>query len=91
MRRTGLNISGDRIREARLLRGLTQDELAAKVSILAGEMGLDEVTASRDRIQALECGNQRVIDSYLLVISLVLRIDPRWLISHPDGTPPVRA
>lgn len=62
------NVSGDRIREARLKRRLTQEDFAAKLQI-AG------VTIERDSISRIEIGTRFVADYELMIISEVLGRD----------------
>lgn len=88
MRPTDQNVCGPRVKEARVLRGLTQEQLAAQVSVCAGELGMTDWDASRGNIQSLESRNVRVTDAMLLALSIALGADMRWLVGHPDGTPP---
>lgn len=71
------NVSGDRIREARLKRRLTQEDFAAKLQI-AG------VTIERDSISRIEIGTRFVADYELMIISGVLGVTVEWLLST-DG------
>lgn len=71
------NVSGDRIREARLKRRLTQEDFAAKLQI-AG------VTIERDSISRIEIGTRFVADYELMIISEVLGVTVEWLLSK-DG------
>lgn len=89
MRRQGKNICGPRVREARLLRRLTQEELADRLSQVARAAGL-EWESSRDNVQAIESQNIRVTDTILFLLAVSLRVDARWLINLPEGRPPRR-
>ena len=71
------NVSGDRIREARLKRRLTQEDFAAKLQI-AG------VTIERDSISRIEIGTRFVADYELMIISEVLGVTVEWLLSKDD-------
>lgn len=71
------NVSGDRIREARLKRRLTQEDFAAKLQI-AG------VTIERDSIIRIEIGTRFVADYELMIISEVLGVTVEWLLSTDD-------
>ena len=61
------NLSGDKIREARLKQRLSQSDLAAKVQI-AG------VTLERDSISRIEIGTRFVTDYELKIFAKVLAI-----------------
>lgn len=69
------NICGERIREARLKRRLTQAELAAQLQI-AG------ITIERDSISRIEIGTRFVADFEIKVIAKVLGISVDWLLSE---------
>lgn len=71
------NVSGDRIREARLKRRLTQEDFAAKLQI-AG------VTIECDSISRIEIGTRFVADYELMIISEVLGVTVEWLLSTDD-------
>ena len=68
------NICGDKIRQARALRGVTQEELAAK-------MQTEGVAIERNSISKMESGVRFVTDYELLIISKVLEVDIIWLLS----------
>lgn len=61
------NVSGDRIREARLKRRLTQEDLAAKLQI-------EGVIMERDSVSRMEIGTRFVTDYELMVLSKVLGV-----------------
>ena len=67
------NISGDRIREARQKRRLTQEDLAAKLQI-------EGVIMERDSVSRMEIGTRFVTDYELMVLSKVLNVSLRWLV-----------
>lgn len=62
------NLSGDKIREARLKQRLSQSDLAAKVQI-AG------VTLERDSISRIEIGTRFVTDYELKIFAKVLHVN----------------
>ena len=67
------NVSGDRIREARLKRWLTQEDLAAKLQI-------EGVIMERDSVSRMEIGTRFVTDYELMVLSKVLGVSMQWLV-----------
>lgn len=67
------NVSGDRIREARLKRRLTQENLAAKLQI-------EGVIMERDSVSRMEIGTRFVTDYELMVLSKVLGVSLQWLV-----------
>ena len=69
------NISGERIREARLKHRLTQADFAAQLQV-AG------VTIERDSISRIEIGTRFVADFELLAIAKVLNVSVEWLLSE---------
>lgn len=76
------NISGERIREARLKRRLSQADLAARVQI-------EGITLERDSISRIEIGTRFVADYELMTFSKILGVDVSWLLSDDDTWPPV--
>ncbi len=68
------NICGDKIRQARALRGITQEDLAAK-------MQTEGVNIERNSISKMESGVRFVTDYELLILSKVLDVDVMWLLS----------
>ena len=67
------NVSWDRIREARLKRRLTQEDLAAKLQI-------EGVIMERDSVSRMEIGTRFVTDYELMVLSKVLGVSMQWLV-----------
>lgn len=67
------NVSGERIREARLKQRLSQTDLAAKMQV-AG------VTIERDSISRIEIGTRFVSDFEILKFSEVLQVSLEWLL-----------
>lgn len=88
MRPIDKNLCGPRIQEARQLRGLTQEELAARVTLVAGDLENVNWVSSQPNIQGIESQNIKVTDGMLLVLSTVLNVDVRWLLGQSDGVPP---
>lgn len=69
------NICGERIREARVIRRMSQSELAAKMQI-AG------ITIERDSISRIEIGTRFVADYELKIFAKILNVDIVWLIEN---------
>ena len=69
------NICGDRIREARFKRRLTQADLAA-------QMQINGVIIERDSISRIEIGTRFVADYELKVFSKVLKVETAWLLAE---------
>ena len=71
------NISGDRIREARIGRGKQQIEVAVEMDL------------ARTTYADIEIGNRPVYDRDLKLISRYLDIDVRWLLRMDGAEVPV--
>lgn len=67
------NISGERIREARLKKRLTQEDLAARVQI-------EGVIMERDSISRVEIGTRFIPDYEIPVFARVLGVSVLWLL-----------
>ncbi|MDE6890928.1 MAG: helix-turn-helix domain-containing protein [Lachnospiraceae bacterium] len=67
------NLSGERIREARVVQKLSQNELAAKMQI-------EGITIERDSISRIEIGTRFVADFELMIFAKVLKVDVMWLL-----------
>lgn len=67
------NISGERIREARLKLRLSQSDLAARVQV-------EGVIMERDSISRVEIGTRFVPDYEIPVFARVLGVSPIWLL-----------
>lgn len=67
------NISGDRIREARQKKRLSQTDLAAKMQV-------EGVIIERDSISRIEIGTRFVPDYELPVFAQVLGVSVHWLL-----------
>lgn len=71
------NISGDRIREARLKLKLSQAELAA-------QMQIEGINIERDSISRVEIGTRFIPDYELPAFSKVLNIPVEWILGMKD-------
>lgn len=71
------NLCGDRVREARARKRLTQADLAARLQI-AG------ITIERDSVSRIEIGTRFVADFELVVIAEVLGVSLDWLTERDD-------
>ncbi len=67
------NISGERIREARLKKRLTQEDLAARVQV-------EGVIMERDSISRVEIGTRFIPDYEIPVFARVLGVSALWLL-----------
>lgn len=67
------NISGDRIREARLKKRLTQADLAARIQV-------EGITMERDSISRIEKGTRFIPDYEIPVFARVLGVSALWLL-----------
>jgi transcriptional regulator with XRE-family HTH domain len=73
MGRQVINISGERVRGFRIERGLTQDDLSAKLQV-AG------FNCSRDVLARIESGVRQVRDYEIRALAKVLKVTPNDLI-----------
>jgi len=71
------NICGDRIREARQKRRMSQSDLAAKMQ-LAG------IVIERDSISRIEIGTRFVPDYELPIYAEVLQVSVAWLLNMEE-------
>lgn len=67
------NVCGERLREARVIRRLRQEDLAAKIQI-------EGVIMERDSISRIEIGTRFVSDFELLIFAKVLGVSVHWLL-----------
>lgn len=67
------NISGDRIREARQKKRMSQTDLAARMQV-------EGILIERDNISRIEIGTRFVPDYELPVFSKVLNVSVNWLL-----------
>ncbi len=73
------NVSGERIREARLKRRLTQADFAAQLQVTG-------ITIERDSVSRIEIGTRFVADFELKVIAKVLNVSVEWLFPKTEPT-----
>lgn len=71
------NISGTRIKEARMKKRLSQADLAARMQV-------EGVTIERDSISRIEIGTRFIPDYELPVYAKVLNVSVEWLIGTDD-------
>lgn len=69
------NICGDRLREARVVQRLRQEDLAAKIQTMG-------VNMERDSISRIEIGTRFVSDFELKVFAKVLGVSVDWLLGN---------
>lgn len=74
------NVSGDRIRQLRVLARLSQAELAAK-------MQTEGAIVEQDVISRIESGRRLVTDYELLVLTRIFNTSSDWLIGADKETP----
>lgn len=72
------NISGERVREARVRLRMTQEKLAVQLK-------LAHVVIERDSISRIELGTRFVTDYEILALSKVLKVSPSWLLGIDDS------
>lgn len=72
------NISGERIRMAREKRGLSQEELAAKIQ-------LNGHSLSQKAISRIETGQRIVADYEIPLLADALKVDILWLLKITDA------
>lgn len=68
------NVSGERIREARLKQRLSQTDLAAQLQVSG-------VTIERDSISRIEIGTRFVADYELMIFAKILGVELEWLLA----------
>lgn len=71
------NICGSRIKQARVLRNISQSELAAKMQV-------EGITIERDSISRIEIGTRFVTDYELKIFAKVLKVNIMWLLSDEE-------
>lgn len=74
------NVSGDRIRQLRVLARLSQAELAAK-------MQTEGAIVEQDVISRIESGRRLVTDYELLVLTRIFNTSSDWLIGAEKKVP----
>ena len=68
------NLCGNRIREARMLKRMSQSDLAAK-------MQTEGIILERDSISRIEIGTRFVADYELMIFARVLKVNVEWLLA----------
>jgi len=71
------SLSGERVREARLKKRLSQGELAAKMQV-------EQVEIERDSISRIEIGTRFIPDYELPVLAKALNVSVEWLLGMVD-------
>lgn len=71
------NISGERVREARQKKHLSQSELAARMQV-------EGVVIERDSISRIESGARFIPDYELPVLARVLGVSVEWLLGMTE-------
>lgn len=71
------NLCGNRVKEARARRNLTQADLAAKPQLTG-------VIMERDSVSRIEIGTRFVTDYELVVLSEVLGVSMEWLVGKEN-------
>lgn len=71
------NISGERIREARQKKRLSQTDLAARMQV-------EGIIIERDSISRIEIGTRFIPDYELPVFAKVLNVSVDWLLSNEE-------
>ena len=71
------NISGERIRQARVIQKITQADLAARLQV-------EDVQIERNSISKIESGDRFVADYELKAIAKVLKVNIDWLLGGED-------
>ena len=69
------NVSGEKIRQMRNMKRMSQSALAAKIQ-------MEEVMLERDSISRIEGGERIVADNVLRVIAKVKGVDVKWLLNE---------
>ena len=67
------NVCGERVREARLKKRLSQADLAARLQVSG-------IVIERDSISRIEIGTRFVADYELMVLSDILGVSVDWLL-----------
>ncbi len=67
------NISGERIREARLKMRWSQSTLAAKLQLVG-------ITIERDSVSRMEIGTRFITDYEIRELAKLLKVSPAWLL-----------
>ena len=68
------NICGDRVREARIKRRISQTDLAAKLQI-------EGMIVERDSVSRIEIGTRFVADYEVMILAKCLNVSVSWLLT----------
>ena len=71
------NVSGEKVREARLKKHLSQSDLAAKLQV-------EGIVIERDSISRIENGSRFVPDYELPILAKVLGVSIEWLLGMTE-------
>ena len=71
------NMSGNRIKKARKMAGITQDQLAARMQV-------ENIQINQRAVSRIETGERLVTDYELYFFSRVLKTDMEWLLGIKD-------
>jgi transcriptional regulator with XRE-family HTH domain len=69
------NLCGERVRQARVAKRITQADLAARLQ-------LSGITIERDSVSRIEIGTRFVADYELKVLSEILGVSAEWLLEE---------
>lgn len=69
------NLCGNKIKEARIIKQMSQSDLAAKMQI-------EGIVLERDSISRIEIGTRFVADYELMVFARVLKVNIEWLLNE---------
>lgn len=72
------NLIGERLKEMRIKKGLTQQDLASKLE-------LRNIFSSQKKISRIEAGDRFVSDFELLAFSEILGVDVMWLLTGKES------
>lgn len=73
------NACGDRVREAREKKGLSQEQLAAKIQLSGHAL-------TQKAISRIESGQRVVPDFEISLLANALNVDPLWLLNINEDT-----
>lgn len=71
------NLCGNKIKEARRQKKMSQSELAAKMQV-------EGIILERDSISRIEIGTRFVTDYELLIFSKILKVKIEWLLARNE-------
>lgn len=71
------NLCGNRIKEARRTKKMSQSELAAKMQV-------EGIILERDSISRIEIGTRFVTDYELMIFAKILKVNVDWLLTQNE-------